>query len=103
MLNINTEQELKAKLEALGEMDEDTRNSVVCSLIGHSGIQSSFFGYYYCARCSEQLGDSFGGIYDSSDVVVIGHDCPICRANYDKLDWKHKIFVPDPLATNENK
>jgi len=78
MIHINTEQELMAKLEALGKMDEDTRNSVVCSLLGHSSIQDSFFGYYNCARCGDQVGDAFGGIYDSSDVVVVGHDCPKC-------------------------
>ena len=100
MIHINTEQELMAKLEALGEMDEDTRNNVVCSLLGHSNIQDSCFGYYNCARCGEHVGDAVGGIYDSSDVVVVGHDCPKCRANYEKLNWRHKIFVPDPFAPN---
>ena len=98
MISINTEQELMAKLEALGDMDEETRNDVVCSLLGHSSIQKTSFGYYYCARCDEQIGDTIGGIYDSSDVVVVGHDCPVCRTNYEKLDWRHKIFAPDPFA-----
>ena len=88
------------KLKALGEMDDETRNDVVCSLLGHSKIQESFFGYYNCARCGDQLGDAFGGIYDSSNVVVVGHDCPKCRANYEKLDWRHRIFAPDPFAPN---
>jgi len=55
MIHINTEQELIAKLEALGEMDEVTRNDVVCSLLGHSKIQNTSFGYYHCARCDEQV------------------------------------------------
>jgi len=100
MIHINTEQELMAKPEALGELDEDTRNDVVCSLLGHSDIQDACFGYYYCARCGDQVGDACCGIYDSSDVVVMGHDCPVCRANYEKLDWRHKIFAPDPFAPN---
>ena len=102
MIEIKTEQELIEKLEALGEMDHDTRNSVVCSLLGHSLIQECCLGYYTCARCGEQVGDSIGGVYSASNVVVLGHDCPVYRANYEKLDWRHRIFAPDPFAKNED-
>jgi hypothetical protein len=100
-MNIETEKELMEKLSALGEMDNETRNNVVCSLIGHSKIQTAFFGYYNCSRCGDQIGDSIGGIYNSSNLVIVGHDCPTCRANYDRLDWRDKVFAPDPFAKKE--
>jgi len=95
---IQTEQELREKLEALGDLDENTRNSVVCSLIGHSKIQSSFWGYFNCGRCRAQVGDSLGGAYRAENVVIIGHGCSTCRANFEALSWRDKIFVPDPFA-----
>lgn len=58
-----TEQELMAKLAALGDISEEQRNSITCSLIGHSKIQTFCFGYFNCARCGAQLGDSLGGYY----------------------------------------
>lgn len=98
MTEINTEQEFMKKLASLGELDEDTRNHVVCSLLGHSKIHKFFFGTYYCSRCGDRLGSTLEGIYPTQDVVVIDHDCPTCRDNYDKLDWRNKIFTPDPFA-----
>jgi len=98
LTEINTERELMKRLASLGEMDEDTRNHVVCSLLGHSKIQEHCLGYYNCSRCGDLLGDSIGGTYSAQNVVVVSHNCPTCRANYDKLDWRDKIFAPDPFA-----
>ena len=93
-----TEAELLNKIAALGDITEDQRNAIVCSLIGHSKIQTFCFGYYSCARCGTQLGDSLGSSYPSaSEVVIVGHNCPTCRANYEKLGWKDKLFCPDPF------
>ena len=30
--------------------------------------------------------------------VRVGHNCPICRANYKKLDWKSKVLTPNPFV-----
>lgn len=30
--------------------------------------------------------------------VRVGHNCPTCRANYEKLGWEDKILTPDPFS-----
>lgn len=98
-LNIQSEEELVEKLSALEITDEEQKKEITCSLIGHSKIQTSFFGYFNCARCGEQLGDTLGGCYSgAADAVIVGHKCPTCEANYKKLSWKDKVFCPDPFA-----
>jgi DNA-directed RNA polymerase subunit RPC12/RpoP len=99
MSQINTDKELLDKLELLGIEDEQKKKEITCSLIGHSRIQTFCFGYYNCARCGAQLGDSLGGIYPGAEkAVVVGHKCPTCEANYKELTWKDKIFCPDPFS-----
>jgi DNA-directed RNA polymerase subunit RPC12/RpoP len=98
MSEIFTEQELMEKLELLN-LDEEQKKRVACSLIGHSLIQTASFGYYYCARCGEQVGDNFGGIYpNAGKTVIVGHKCPTCEENFNKLTWKDKVLCPDPFA-----
>lgn len=99
MNQINTEKELLDKLELLGIDDEGIKKEVTCALIGHSRIQTFCFGYYNCARCGAQLGDSLGGIYyGAKKAVIVGHKCPTCEANYKELTWRDKIFCPNPFA-----
>ena len=70
---------------------------VICALWGHSNIETICFGYHYCGRCKEQIGDSLAGIYENHDAVVVGHNCDICRTNYKKLSWKDKLLAPNPF------
>lgn len=86
------------RLKAMGKMDAGQRNAVVCALIGHSRIQGQCFGYYHCGRCEAQVGDTLGGSYSAEKVVVIGHNCKTCRANYKECGWKDKLYAPDPFA-----
>lgn len=93
-----TSTQLKKKIGALGKISEDQRNSIICSLIGHSRIQDHFFGYYNCSRCDKQLGDALGGIYTgATEAVVRGHNCKTCRANFKKCTWQDKLYVRDPF------
>lgn len=98
-----TEQEYEAKIKALEPLDDDTRKAVTCALVGHSAIVTTFFGYIYCARCGEQLGDMLGGCASLEKNVVVGHNCPTCRANYDALNWSDKILCPDPFDTGDGE
>lgn len=94
-----TKKELLSKLKALGKISDEQRNEVTCALIGHSGIQTACFGYYNCARCGAQLGDTLGGCYpEAEQAVVVGHNCDKCRENFANLDWRSTIFAPDPFA-----
>lgn len=102
MKAIKTQEELIEKLGILGIEDEEKRNKVVCALIGHSKIQHYCFGYYTCARCGEQVGDSLGSLYpDAEKAVIVGHNCPACKENFEKLTWEDKAFCPDPFETDE--
>lgn len=94
-----TKKELMRKLKLLEPESDEQRNSIICSLIGHSKIQTTCFGYFYCARCGDQLGDTLGGVYpDAESNVIVGHGCKQCKENYEKLTWRDKLYCPDPFA-----
>lgn len=98
-----TKEELLAKLEAMGPLSEEQRNRMVCALVGHSRIQTTCFGYYYCARCGDQVGDNLGSIYEgAAKAVIVGHNCETCRTNYAACTWKDTLFAPDPFAAQED-
>lgn len=88
-----TKEEYEKKIAALEPLDDEKRKSVTCALLGHSHITTGFFGYVYCARCGEQIGDVLGGCFYDPLEVRVGHNCPICRANYEKLGWEDKILT----------
>lgn len=99
MSEIKTEKDLMKKLKALGELTNEQRNGIVCSLVGHSRIQEQCFGYYTCARCNEQLGDALGGVYPGAEkAVIVGHKCATCEKNYNETTWKDRIFCRDPFT-----
>ncbi len=95
-MGFETEAELTAALNAL-PLDDEQKRATVCAWLGHSRIQDVCFGYYSCNRCGAQIGDALGGVYDDSRVVVVGHDCDVCRANYAELDWRDLLFTVDPF------
>jgi len=85
-------------LKTLPVKDKDHRNSIICSLIGHSKICTTFFGYRNCGRCGQQLGDNLGSIDSfAKECVIIGHKCKVCIENYKKCDWKDKLYVKNPF------
>ena len=96
---IKTKEELLKILAKIPIRNKSQRNNLICSLIGHSKICTTFFGYRYCGRCGEQLGDSLGSVdFGAKEAVIIGHNCPTCRENYKKCDWKDKLYVKYPFT-----
>lgn len=96
-----TKKELKTKVEALGEISDDQRNNIICSLIGHSKICTGFMGYRYCGRCGDQLGDSLASIDPgATEAVYVGHKCEKCEVNWKKCTWKDKLYCKDPFAVD---
>ena len=90
----NTKREVMRRVKGL---DADKRAAIVCALVGHSRIQTAFFGYYNCGRCGAQVGDSLGGVYPGAETaVVIGHACDTCRENAKSLTWRDTLYAPDP-------
>lgn len=99
-----TKLELAKKIKALGKLEVSQKNSIICSLIGHSKISTTCFGYRYCARCGEQVGDSLGSIdFGVKEAVIVGHNCDTCKDNFKKCDWRDKLFVRNPFAKNYDK
>lgn len=91
-----TQSDVEARIRGL---DEESARRVVCALVGHSRIQTHCFGYYYCARCGEQVGDTLGSVYDGARLaVVVGHDCNLCRENAKALTWRDSMLSPEPFA-----
>jgi hypothetical protein len=89
-----TKKAVLAKIEALGPgIDEDTRNGIVCALIGHSRIVDACFGQITCGRCGAIVGDTLAGCYDMKGHTVIDHNCEACRDNYAKMGWQDKLFI----------
>ncbi len=93
-----TKKEYKAKIKALEPLTDEERKSVTCLFLGHSHITTGCFGYVYCARCGEQIGDNLAGCFYDPLEVRVGHNCPTCRENYAKLGWKDKVLCPDPFT-----
>lgn len=84
-------------------LDETAQRRVVCALVGHSRIQTHFFGYWYCARCEEQVGDSLAAVYDGANAVLVGHDCEVCRKNAATLTWRDTLLAPEPFPKTEGR
>jgi len=98
---IKTKKQLLEALKPLPINSESHRNSIICSLIGHSNICTICFGYRYCGRCGDQLGDSLGSVDSGAkDCVIIGHNCQTCQVNYKKSTWKDKLYVQPPFTKN---
>lgn len=98
-----TKKELIAKISAIEPITEQQKKELVCTLIGHSNIITTYFGYIYCGRCNAQIGDSLGGIYDNPKAVIIGHNCETCQANYKIATWEDKFLTPNPFIEEEIK
>lgn len=86
--------ELEEKLKSLGDIDEQSKKEIVCSLIGHSNIMKACFGYHHCGRCDALVGDSLGGAYQNPEAVYVGHNCETCRKNYKELTWQDTFLAP---------
>lgn len=93
-----TKREVLSRVKGLGD---EAKKATVCALVGHSRIMTHFFGYWSCARCDAQVGDSLGGAFDPANVVLVGHNCEACRKNFAECDWRDTLLAPDPFAVEE--
>lgn len=79
------------------------KRRIFCATHGHSRLRDFFFGYHYCARCGDTLGDSLGSMYSDSEAVFIHHmylwtaegkrangcTCPENAKNLRRKDFAH--------------
>ena len=96
-----TKKQLMDKLKVLDLKDKDTRNNVVCSLIGHSKIITYCFGYLNCSRCEAQIGDCLGRASTAKGLVIVGHNCDECQKAFKTLTWQDKLYCPDPFKVGK--
>lgn len=95
---------MPSELDAmLASIPVQSRPMSACSIIGHSMIVRLDFGYAYCARCEEQIGDALAGGFMCNDAVTYWsgkvQKCPKCENNEERLTWKDLYLVPaDVLA-----
>jgi ribosomal protein L37AE/L43A len=89
---------LKEVKDRIKGLDDKTAKRIVCALVGHSKIQNFCFGYYTCARCGMQVGDSLGSIYPGAETaVIVGHNCSKCQKNFKECTWKDTFLSPAPF------
>lgn len=74
------------------------RAAIACAVHGHPRVKTVCFGYISCARC-----DALGGSYDTSEDVIVGHDCAACRKNARQLTRKELTFLPKEVRNELRK
>lgn len=99
-----TLKKLRENMKGLSLTDKDKINSVICSLVGHSRIETTCWGYHYCARCGDQVGDTLASMYPGAAAcVAVGCKCETCEANLAKCNWRDKLNVRDPFFEGEEE
>lgn len=66
---------------------------ILCALFGHPRVVINDFGYKYCARCNEQLGDSLGGYWTGDGFCELLCDCDECKGVKRILKWHEKLLT----------
>ena len=93
-----TPADVKRRIKGL---DDETQRRIVCALVGHSRINTACFGYFNCARCGEQVGDTLASSYPAAkQAVIVGHNCERCRENAKTLTWRDTFLSPDPFKAD---
>lgn len=88
--------EVRARIEGL---PEEQQRSVACALLGHSLVQHVCFGYWSCARCGQQIGDTLGSRYEAAKkAVAVDHHCATCRENAKALTEADRFLLPTDVV-----
>lgn len=73
------------------KITKEQKMRIYCVKHGHAKYVTMCFGYVYCGRCGEQIGDRLAGIFDTTNVMFINHKCPTCnkiKKTLSKMDLK---------------
>lgn len=73
------------------KLTKEQRLQIYCVKHGHAKFVYKFWGYVHCGRCREQIGDQLGSIFDTTQLMVLGHKCKVCnkiRKTLSKSDLK---------------
>lgn len=76
--------------------------SIYCVKYGHAKYVWTFFGYVHCGRCGSQIGDQLGSVFDTTDLIMVGHNCKKCNSLKKKLSSLDKKILTR-LEKDKNK
>ncbi|MCK5235945.1 MAG: hypothetical protein KAR06_03080 [Deltaproteobacteria bacterium] len=93
-----TKKEAIQRINSAVKLLNTSKEEAACMLLGHSGIVGSCFGQITCGRCGEVIGDALTSTYDAGDKVLVGHKCETCVSNFKKMNWRDKLYTPDPFG-----
>lgn len=78
----------------LQKLTQKQNAEIHCIKHGHADYVWTFWGYVYCGRCGQQIGDQLAGIYDTSNMLVVGHGkCKTCNSIKKKLSELDKKIL----------
>lgn len=70
-------------------LTQEQKARIYCVKYGHARYYTQFFGYVYCGRCGDQIGDTLGGVFhppepclflSGKDAATHDYNCASCRA-----------------------
>jgi len=87
--------ELTEKEKAIGRR--------LCREGEHGNWVYYFFGYVYCGRCGEQIGDRLASLFPSDTVAVISCDTPVRKCPNCYAAWKKMTKYDRELFTKQRR
>ena len=82
--------ELEQKLERLGPLEPEQRNTITCVLIGHSRVVAPVGPLLFCARCMMPYTPA-----RMDTLVYQDHDCEACNENRKRMNWEDTLFIQE--------
>jgi len=73
-------------------LTKEQKRKIYCVKHGHAKYITKCWGYVYCGRCGEQIGDQLASCFDTTKLLVVGcnktpcFDCDPIRKSLNKMD-----------------
>ena len=86
----------------MSKLDQKQKAQIYCVKHNHGGYVWTFFGYVHCGRCGQQIGDTLAGVFDTTNMLLVGHKCKKCSKLKKKLSSLDKKIL-NRLEKSKNK
>ena len=83
------------------QLTKQQEAEIYCVKHGHANYIWTCFGYVQCGRCGKQIGDRLAGVFDTTDMIMVGHKCKKCDSLKKKLSNLDKEILKRLEATKE--
>ena len=85
----------------VGEEVDMSVGRIICGFLDHSQFTTNFFGYVYCARCGEEMGDNLAGSFANGISINSEHelDCKNCMEIRNNMSFKERFIskIEEPI------